>query len=226
MTRGGHGAAVPPAPDAATPRLERRVRSGAIWSAANSLGLKARKHRVMVVVVRLVTPTEFGVFAAALTVAVILGSFADWGVSAFLMRSDVDLDEVAPTVAFIAIASGIVLATATTLCAPLLATAFASPDAVGPIRVMALCLVIGSLAAVPNAVLARDFRQDRIFLSNVVAFVPSNAVLILLAFEGVGAMAFAWSRVIAVACQGVAVVLAVGRWYATVAWTVVGSGRS
>jgi lipopolysaccharide exporter len=197
----------------AVPRLERRVRLGAIWSAANSLALKLGNIAVMVVVVRLVTPTEFGVFAVALTVAVILGSIADWGVSALLMRSDVDLDDVGPTVTFIAVVSGVVLAAATILSAPLLAEAFGAPEAVGPIRVMALCLVIGSLAAVPNAILARDFRQNRIFLSNLVAFLPSNAVLILLAFQGAGAMAFAWSRVIAVACQGLAVSLAVSRWY-------------
>jgi lipopolysaccharide exporter len=197
----------------AFPRLERRVRAGAIWSAANSLGIKFGNIAVMAVVVRLVTPSDFGVFAAALTVAVILGSFADWGVSAFLMRSDVDLDDVAPTVAFVAVVSGAFLAAVTVLSAPLLAAAFAVPEAVGPIRVLALCLVIGSLAVVPNAVLARDFRQDRIFLANLVAFVPSNAVLILLALQGVGAMAFAWARVITVACQGLAVSLAVRRWY-------------
>jgi lipopolysaccharide exporter len=197
----------------AVPSLERRVRSGAIWSAANSLGIKLGNIAVMVVVVRLVTPTEFGIFAAALTVAVILGSFADWGVSSFLMRSDVDLDDMAPTAAFIAVVSGVALALATVLSAPLLAAGFAAPQAVGPIRVMALCLIIGSLAAVPNAILARNFRQDRIFLSNLVAFVPANTILILLAFEGVGAMAFAWSRVITVACQGLAVSLAVRRWY-------------
>ena len=197
----------------AAPGLERRVRSGAIWSAANSLGMKVGNIAIMVVVVRLVTPAEFGVFAAALTIAVILGSFADWGVSSFLIRSEADLEEVAPTVAFIAIASGAVLSTATFVAAPLLADAFAAPEAVGPIRVMALCLVLGSFAAVPSAILAREFRQDKIFLANVIGFVPANAVLLVLAFEGVGAMAFAWSRVVAVVFQGIAVCVAVARWY-------------
>jgi Polysaccharide biosynthesis protein len=49
---------------------------------------------------------------------------------------------------------GVVLTAVIVLLAPLLAAAFATPEAVGPIGVMALCLVIGSLVAVPNAVLA------------------------------------------------------------------------
>lgn len=193
--------------------LERRVRAGALWSALNSLGIKVGNIAIMVVVVRLVTPTEFGVFAASLTIAMILGSFADWGVSAFLIRSGSDLDEVAPTVAFIAIVSGVVLAAGTAICAPFLAGIFSSPDAEGPIRVMALCLVIGSFGSVPSAILAREFRQDRIFVANVIAFVPSNVVLVLLAMEGSGAMAFAWSRVVSVAFQVVAVTWVVGRWF-------------
>ena len=195
------------------PGLERRVRSGALWSAANNLGMRIGNIAIMVVVVRLVSPAEFGVFAAALTVAVILGSFADWGVSAFLARSEVDLDAMAPTVAFIAVGSGLLLATATALAAPLLAAAFAAPEAVDPIRLMALCLVVGGFAAVPVAVLTREFRQDRIFLANLLAFVPSNAVLLLLAWQGSGAMAFAWSRVVAVTVHLLVVAIAVGRWY-------------
>lgn len=210
---GALGAGTGAVKDEAAPGLERRVRSGAVWSAANSLGMKVGNIAILVVVVRLVTPAEFGVFAAALTVAVILGSFADWGVSSFLIRSEAKLDEVAPTVAFIAIVSGSVLSALTFLAAPLLASAFAAPEAVAPIRVMALCLVLGSFAAVPSAILAREFRQDRIFLANLVGFVPANAVLLVLAFEGSGAMAFAWSRVVAVVFQGLAVCVAVGRWY-------------
>jgi lipopolysaccharide exporter len=199
--------------DGDAPGLAASVRSGVVWSALNTLAMRFGNIAIMVVVVRLVTPEEFGVFAAALTIAVILGSFADWGVSAFLMRSQADPGEVAPTVAFIAIVSGLVLAGATVLAAPLLASMFAAPAAAGPIRVMALCLVIGSLSAVPSALLAREFRQDRLFLANAIAFVPSNAVLLVMAWQGAGAMAFAWSRVVMVACLGVAVTVAVGRWY-------------
>jgi len=193
--------------------LEGRIRSGAMWGVFNSLGMRFANIAVMAVVVRLVSPEEFGVFAAALTVAVVVSGFADWGVSAFLMRGDFDPDEVAPTVTFIAVASGAVLALGIALGAPVLADAFGAPQATGPIRVMSLCLLFGGMAAVPTALLAREFRQDRIFLSNVVGFVPSSIVLVVLALDGAGAMAFAWSRVVIVIFQGIAAAIAVQRVY-------------
>jgi PST family polysaccharide transporter len=61
---------------------------------------------------------------------------------------------------------------------------------------MALAVILAGVFAVPNAELARDFKQDKLFLANVISFVPSTAVLLLLAQFGSGAMAFAWSRVV------------------------------
>ncbi len=193
--------------------LEGRVRSGALWGILNNVIMRFANIAVMAVVVRLVSPEQFGVFAAALTVAVVVSGFADWGVSAFLMRGDVEPDEVAPTVTFIAVASGAVLAAATALAAPALASAFGAPQAVGPIRVMALCLLFGGMFAVPTALLGREFRQDRILLSTVIGFVPGNAVLLVLALGGGGAMAFAWSRVVTVIFQGLAASVLVQRRY-------------
>ncbi len=57
-------------------------------------------------------------------------------------------------------------------------------------------MLISGIFAVPGAQLIRDFRQDKIFLANIIGFLPSTAVLILLAISGSGAMAFAWSMVV------------------------------
>jgi lipopolysaccharide exporter len=160
-----------PEDDTAVPRLERQVRSGVIWSAANPLGMRLGNIAVMVVVVRLVTPTEFRVFAVALTVAGNSRQLRRLGVSEFLIRSDVDLDDVGPTVAFITVVSGVVLTAVTVLLAPLLAAAFATPEAVTD-RVDGAVPCHRIARSGPNAVLGRDFRQDRIFPSRGVAFVP------------------------------------------------------
>jgi lipopolysaccharide exporter len=87
------------------------------------------------------------------------------------MRSDVDLDDVGPTVAFITGVSGVVLTAVTVLLAPLLTAAFATPEAVTD-RVDGAVPYHRIARSGPNAVLGRDFRQDRIFPSRVVAFVP------------------------------------------------------
>ncbi len=78
-----------------------------------------------------------------------------------------------------------------------IATALGSADGAEPVRVMALAVLINGLFAVPGAQLTRDFKQNKLFLANVISLVPSTAALLLLAKSGSGAMAFAWSRVIA-----------------------------
>lgn len=61
---------------------------------------------------------------------------------------------------------------------------------------MAILVIITGLYAVPTAQCMRDFKQNKIFLANAIAAVPSTVVLLVLAKSGSGAMAFAWSRVI------------------------------
>jgi PST family polysaccharide transporter len=78
-----------------------------------------------------------------------------------------------------------------------IATALGSADGAEPIRVMALAVLIGGVSAVPGAQLTRDFKQDKLFLAQIISLVPSTAALLLLAKSGSGAMAFAWSRLIA-----------------------------
>ena len=70
-----------------------------------------------------------------------------------------------------------------------IATALGSAAAAGPVRVLALAVVLVGVFAVPTAQMIRDFKQDKIFLANAIAFVPSTVLLIVLAESGSGAMA-------------------------------------
>jgi PST family polysaccharide transporter len=148
------------------------------------------------VVAHILAPRDFGVFAVALTVYVIVSVLGELGVSSCVIRADLDIDSLAPTVTTISVLSSVVLAVAMVIFASPIATALGSAAAVGPIRVMAIGVVQLAVFAVPGAQLTRDFKQDKVSLSAAISFVPSTVVLILLAKSGNGAMAFAWSRVV------------------------------
>jgi lipopolysaccharide exporter len=147
------------------------------------------------VVARILSPHDFGVFAVALTAYVVVSSIAELGVSSCLIRADLDIDSLAPTVATIAFLSSAILAGAMVAFARPIATALGSAAAVGPIRAMSVAVLLTGVFAVPYSQMVRDFRQDKIFLANAISFVPSTVLLIVLAKSGSGAMAFAWSRV-------------------------------
>lgn len=190
-----------------------RAARGAVWSGANALMMKLAGIAVMVVVVRLVTPHDFGVFAAALVVHAIVSSFGELGLSSCVARRDLDPERVASTVALLALLSSSLLAGGMALAAEPLAGALGAPEAAAPIRVLSIAVVLGGVFTVPGALLVREFRQGKVFLASAIAFVPTNLVLILLAMNGDGAMAFAISRVVSQLVSGLVMALSVDRTY-------------
>jgi PST family polysaccharide transporter len=171
------------------------VRKGALWVVASNLLLRLANVGVTAVVAHILSPRDFGVFAVALTAYVIVFSVGELGVTSCLARADLDIDALAPTVASISILSSAILAGGMVALARPIGAALGSAAAAGPIKVMALVLVLMGIFAVPNAQMVRDFKQDKIFLANAISFIPSTVLLIILAKSGSGAMAFAWSRV-------------------------------
>jgi lipopolysaccharide exporter len=196
-----------------SPSLSESVRKGVLWLVASNLSLKLANLLLVAIVAHILSPHDFGVFAVAMTVYVIVWSLGELGVSSCLVRADLDIDSLAPTVATIVVSSCTVLAGAMVAFARPIAIAFGSAAAVGPIRVMAIAVVLLGIFAVPSAQLIRDFKQDKIFLANVISFVPSTAVLIILAKSGSGALAFAWSTVVSQFVLGCALIVLAPRYY-------------
>jgi lipopolysaccharide exporter len=193
--------------------LSARVRRGALWVVASNLLLRLANIAVTAVVAHILSPHDFGVYAVALTVYAIVSSLGELGVSACLIRADLDIDRLAPTVATVSVVSSVILAFAMAAFASPIAAALGSAAATGPVRVMALAVVLLGVFAVPTSQMVRDFKQDKIFLANAIAFVPATVVLIVLAKVGSGAMAFAWSMVVRQFVVGCVLIVAAPRYY-------------
>ncbi|MEO6702931.1 MAG: lipopolysaccharide biosynthesis protein [Jatrophihabitantaceae bacterium] len=199
---------------AATDRaLGQRIRRGAMWSAASTLIMRFANISIMAVVARTLAPRDFGVFAVAMTVHAIVSSIAELGVASCLVRADVDLDELAPTVAAVSLISSTALAGGMYAFARPLSSALGSSDAAGPMRVMAIAVLLVGVFAVPGANLAREFRQDKQFLANIGGFIAANSLLLVLATHGGGALSFAWSRVVGQFVIGTVMTMLVDRRY-------------
>jgi lipopolysaccharide exporter len=199
--------AVEPAP------LGRRVARGALWAGGSTMLMRFMNIAVMAVVARLVAPAELGIFALALTVHAVVATFAELGVGSAIARKDLDPDRIAGTVTTLAMITSGMLAAAMAMFAEPIAAAVGSAEAAGPLRVMAITVALIGPFAVPAAQLQRDFRQDRLFIATAVSFIPSTAVLLILASDGDGATAFAWSRVAGVVVTGILVIASVPKRY-------------
>jgi lipopolysaccharide exporter len=193
--------------------LSADIRRGALWSIATTGLLKIANVLTTAVIAHILNPKDFGVYAVALTAFGIVSAIGEFGMGACLLRADLDIDSLAPTMATIAVTTNAIQAAVMVAFAEPIASALGSAVAAGPIRVLALAMLITGVFAVPAAQLVRDFKQDKIFLANIIGFVPSTTALILLAISGSGAMALAWSMVIGSTVSGFVMIASVPRHY-------------
>ena len=193
--------------------LSSSVRRGALWVVASNLFLRLANVLLTAVVAHILSPHDFGVFAVALTAYAVVSSLSELGVSACLVRADLDIDSLAPTMLTISLLTSAIAGEAMAVFARPIATALGSADGAEAVRILALAVLISGFTTVPAAQLTRDFKQDKVFLANVIGFVPSTALLIILAKSGTGAMAFAWSMVVRQFVMGCVLIAAAPRHY-------------
>ena len=196
-----------------TVSLARRAGTGAVWAAAGNIVVRIAGIAVTAAIARILSPADFGVFAVALAVHVVVGSLAELGMGSAVARSAHEPEDIAPTVTTLSIVVSLLLGAAMVALADPVASLIGVPAAADPIRVLSICLVLTGIFAVPGAQLTREFRQDRIFLATAAGFLPANALLIGLALDGGGATSFAWSRVVGQIVTGAVMVACLHRRY-------------
>lgn len=186
---------------------------GALWAVLANITMRFASIAVTAALARILSPEDFGVFAIAIAVYLVVASLAELGMASAIARSATEPEDIAPTVTSISILVSGVISALMAIFAPALAAVLGQPEAAEPIRILSLCLMLTGIFAVPGAQLVREFRQDRIFLATVVGFVVANPILIVLALHGGGATAFAWSRVIGQVATGIVFVMSTRRHY-------------
>jgi PST family polysaccharide transporter len=176
--------------------LRGRVRSAAAWTALDVAVNRGSGFVIGVVVARLLEPHDFGIYAVALVVHMIVVNISELGVSTALLREEASsADETGPTIVTIAVVTSFVLGALMAASASTLAHLLGAPAATSTIQVLAITLPLAGVSAVPAALLRRDFRMDRLFVADTANGVASGAVVIVLALAGWGPLALAWSFV-------------------------------
>jgi len=178
------------------PSLRSKATRAAAWSGMSTIVLRLGSLIVGIVLARILTPDQFGVYAVALTVQSILITVADLGLSADLIRSDKP-ERIAPTVASLGLASGTLMTVITMVFSTSLAEMLGSSDAAPAIAVLSVTLALAGATVVPYAMLQRRFQQREMFVIGVADFVVSTTVTLVLVGLGFGVLGLAIGRVAA-----------------------------
>jgi PST family polysaccharide transporter len=151
------------------------------WGAAQGLIFIA-----YVVLARLVTPGDFGRFAAASVVTGVGTLFAESGMMAALINRRDRLDEAASTAFFSLLLSGVALSLGALAVSPLIGVLFRSDRVGGLSAALAGWLFLRALTVVPDALLQRQFSFKRRVAVDPLGAVGFAAVSIVLCANGAG----------------------------------------
>ncbi|MDN5978084.1 lipopolysaccharide biosynthesis protein [Acidipropionibacterium jensenii] len=182
--------------DPGSPSLGATAARGAVWSGVSTVILRLGSVLVGVVLARILSPDQFGLYAVALTVQGILMTVADLGLSAEIIRSE-EPERVAPTVATFGLISGTSLTVATVALSGPLATLLGDHRAGSAIAVLSLTLLLAGVSIVPYGLMLRRFQQRELFLISLVDLIVSTAVTFILIAAGLGVLSLAIGRVAA-----------------------------
>lgn len=171
------------------------VAKSTAWSGSGAIVLRLGQLVVGIIAARVMVPHDFGLFAIAMIVYGVVVNVSDLGTGSALIREQERLEELAPTAVTMSIVTSLGLTALMFFGAPAVASALGGRESTPAIQVMSLVVLLAGPTAVPAALMTRNFRMDLRFWADLLHFVTSSAVMLVLAVMGYGAMALAWSRV-------------------------------
>ena len=184
------------------------------WSGGGFVAKAALTLATLAVLARLLTPTEFGLVAAAWIMVDLVARLAQTSVGHLLMQSGelpaADVDRVFT----LAVLLGAGCAGAMWLLAPTIAAASDAASLGQLLQLLAIAPIVASLGVVPAHMLRRELRQPELLGADLAAYaVGYGGVAIALAWGGFGAWAPIIGELVRTAIHtGIVVVLYRGRF--------------
>lgn len=178
------------------------LRRGAALSTIGVGSVQVVSLLATLVLARLLTPEEVGVYAAATLLTYFFVSFADGGLREALVQREDDTADVVDTVFWATAAGGLLMSVGALAAAPVVGLLFGSDLVATIAAITAGMLLVEALTNVPNGLMQRRFDLRRKLVADPVRALVFAGVTIALAATGHGVWA-----------------LVVGNYAAVLAWS-------
>lgn len=143
------------------PSLAAQVRTAVIWRSGSQVLTQIVSWASTLIVIRLLAPEDYGLFAMAQVMLTLLSTMNGWGLASALIREDeVSEERLRQTLGMLILLNG-GLALTQFIAAPLVAAWFEQPMVTQLLRVQSLLYLAVPFCALPHAILSRrmDFRR-------------------------------------------------------------------
>lgn len=162
-----------------------------MWSSAD-LTVRLGIHFVVsILLARILTPTDFGIFALVMFFVAISQILVDRGFATVIVQRSVDSAEEQTAIFWYTILLSLLIAAIMFLIAPSFARFFGHPVLQPLLYLSAVVVPLNALASVPTALLQRELRFDVIAKSGLTASILSGVSAVAAASFGAGVWSFA-----------------------------------
>ena len=171
--------------------LKSDVISGAKWSSISQIGRQSIQLVTIIVLARLLSPSDFGLIAMATVVIGFITLFKDMGTSAAVIQRRNLSDELLSSIFWVNAAMGLFTMLLLFVLSPLAAIFYHEPRITPLMRVLSLTFLISGFSIVQQACLQRDLKFNKLARVELFAALSGSIVGIGSAALGCGA----WSLV-------------------------------
>jgi O-antigen/teichoic acid export membrane protein len=193
-----------------TPRKGSSIAGLAVWDFGGRLASFCVLFVVSVLLTRLLTPAEFGVFAVVLAIIAFSSIFIDLGFrSAIVQRQDTSQEQLS-TVFFLNVLIGLLLFCGLYFVAGRIEQFYGITGLADYVQVASVIFFVNSLSLVPSGLLQKELRLKALSVITSVAAAISGAVAITLALYGHGVWALVAQQLILAAATSTGVFIASG----------------
>lgn len=192
------------------PDFTARVRSAVIWRWGSQVLGQVITWTTTILVVRLLNPSDYGLFAMTQAVLAGLNFLNGYGFASSLIQTrDVDDHRIRQVFGLLLMVN-FALAAVQFLAAPLAAAYYSQPEITAMLRVQSLVYLTTPLIALPSALLARQLDFRRQALINLATSIAGASTSIGLALAGFGVWALVWAPIVMFATRGLGLTIAAG----------------
>lgn len=193
------------------PAFAERVRTAVFWRWGSQVAAQAITWSTTIVVVRLLDPRDYGLFAMTQAVLAAFTVFNGYSFATSLIHArEIDERRIGQVFGLL-ICSSLMLAGLQFLLAPLAADYYGQPVVADMLRVQALIFLTTPFIALPSTLLARGLQFRNQALVNLLCAVAGAGVALLLVWRGAGVWALVWAPIAMFATRALGLTIASGR---------------
>ncbi|HEY0078480.1 MAG TPA: oligosaccharide flippase family protein, partial [Pyrinomonadaceae bacterium] len=184
------------AAEAAPVPLAERVKGAVLWRSGSQVVAQLLTWASTFLVIRLLEPSDYGLFAMTQVVLVLLNLMNGWGfASALVQRKRIDREQVRQVFGLLILLNS-ALAAIQFLAAPLAAAYYRQPEVADLLRVQAVLFLSTPLIALPSALLGREIDFRRQALVNLVSAALGAGTALACAYSGWGVWTLVWAPIV------------------------------